>query len=75
MGQILVINNVTPFTSEKEQEYNITNNIYYHWSAYTKRAILELTKLKNHIKEYYDNHYSNDVTIIQMTLILKIFST
>lgn len=61
MGQILVINNVTPFTPEDEQEYNITNNIYYHWSAYTARAILELTKLKNHIKQYYDKYYSNNV--------------
>ena len=61
MGQRLIINNITPFTSEVEQEYHITNNIYYHWSAYTADSIQELIELKNHMEAYYDDYNSKDV--------------
>lgn len=42
MGQRLIINNYTPYS---EQE--ITNNIYYHWSAYTDASIYEVEDLRN----------------------------
>ena len=54
MGQRLIINNYTPYS---EQE--ITNNIYYHWSAYTDSSIYEVEELRNKIKEYYDEYYDN----------------
>lgn len=61
MSQPLVINNCTPFTSNIEQEDNITNSIYYHWSAYTTDSVQELIELKNHIKDYYNKYYSTNV--------------
>ena len=54
MGQRLIINNYTPYS---EQE--ITNNIYYHWSAYTDSSIYEVEDLRNKIDEYYQNYYDN----------------
>lgn len=52
MGQRLIINNYTPYS---EQE--ITNNIYYHWSAYTDASIYEVEDLRNKIEEYYKEYY------------------
>lgn len=54
MGQRLIINNYTPYS---EQE--ITNNIYYHWSAYTDASIYEVEDLRNKIEEYYEEYYEN----------------
>ena len=54
MGQRLIINNYTPYS---EQE--ITNNIYYHWSAYTDASIYEVEELRDKIEEYYENYYDN----------------
>lgn len=54
MGQRLIINNYTPYS-----ENEITNNIYYHWSAYTDSSIYEVEELRNKIKEYYDEYYDN----------------
>lgn len=53
MGQRLIINNYTPFTKNE-----ITNNIYYHWSAYTNSSICEVRDLRDKIKNYYENHYN-----------------
>lgn len=55
MGQRLIINNYTPYS---EQE--ITNNIYYHWSAYTDSSIYEVEELRNKIEKYYENYYNNN---------------
>lgn len=54
MGQRLIINNYTPYS---EQE--ITNNIYYHWSAYTDASIYEVEELRNKIEEYYEEYYDH----------------
>lgn len=54
MGQRLIINNYTPYS---EQE--ITNNIYYHWSAYTDASIYEVEDLRNKIEEYYKEYYDS----------------
>lgn len=54
MGQRLIINNYTPYS---EQE--ITNNIYYHWSAYTDTSIYEVEDLRNKIKKYYEEYYDS----------------
>lgn len=54
MGQRLIINNYTPYS---EQE--ITNNIYYHWSAYTDASIYEVEDLRNKIGEYYEEYYDS----------------
>lgn len=54
MGQRLIINNYTPYS-----EQAITNNIYYHWSAYTDASIYEVENLRNKIKEYYDKYYDS----------------
>lgn len=55
MGQRLIINNYTPYS---EQE--ITNNIYYHWSAYTDSSIYEVEELRNKIEKYYENYYNSN---------------
>lgn len=55
MGQILIINNWTPYTKKE-----ITNSIYYHWSAYTDSSIYEVEDLRNKIKEYYDKHFNEN---------------
>ena len=54
MGQRLIINNYAPYS---EQE--ITNNIYYHWSAYTDASIYEVEDLRNKIEEYYEEYYDS----------------
>lgn len=54
MGQILIINNYTPYS-----DHEITNSIYYHWSAYTDSSIYEVEDLRNKIEEYYDKHYDS----------------
>ena len=52
MGQILIINNYTPYS-----DHAITNSIYYHWSAYTDSSIYEVEDLRNKIEEYYNKYY------------------
>lgn len=54
MGQILIINNYTPYS-----EHKITNSIYYHWSAYTDSSIYEVEDLRNKIEEYYNKYYDS----------------
>ena len=54
MGQILIINNYTPYS-----EHAITNSIYYHWSAYTDSSIYEVEDLRNKIEEYYNEYYDS----------------
>lgn len=53
MGQRLVIENVTPFTNG-----DTTNNIYYHWSAYTDSALEEIAEFTNKVSSYYEKFYS-----------------
>lgn len=55
MGQILIINNYTPYS-----EHAITNSIHYHWSAYTNSSIYEVEDLRNKIEEYYDKHFNEN---------------
>lgn len=55
MGQILIINNYAPYSKQE-----ITNSIYYHWSAYTDASIYEVEDLRNKIKEYYDKHFNKN---------------
>lgn len=59
MGQRLVILNSTPFVQTNDQLD--TNAIYYHWSAYTDSAVVEITNLRDGVQEYYDEHYNTSV--------------
>jgi hypothetical protein len=53
MGQRLVILNSTPFIQTDDQLD--TSAIYYHWSAYTDSAVVEITNLRDKVKDYYDS--------------------
>lgn len=57
MGQRLVILNSTPFIQTDDQLD--TSAIYYHWSAYTDSAVVEITNLRDSVKEYYDQYYNS----------------
>lgn len=57
MGQRLVILNSTPFIQTDDQLD--TNAIYYHWSAYTDSAVVEITNLRDSVEEYYDQYYNS----------------
>jgi hypothetical protein len=57
MGQRLVILNSTPFVQTDDQID--TSAIYYHWSAYTDSAVVEITNLRDVVEEYYDNYYNS----------------
>lgn len=57
MGQRLVILNSTPFIQTDDQID--TNAIYYHWSAYTDSAVVEITNLRDSVEDYYDKHYNS----------------
>ena len=57
MGQRLVILNSTPFVQTDDQID--TNAIYYHWSAYTDSAVVEITNLRDSVKEYYNQYYNS----------------
>ena len=59
MGQRLVILNSTPFVQTDDQID--TSAIYYHWSAYTDSAVVEITNLRDSVEEYYDKHYKQNV--------------
>lgn len=57
MGQRLVILNSTPFIQTNDQID--TSAIYYHWSAYTDSAVVEITNLRDSVEEYYDQYYNS----------------
>lgn len=57
MGQRLVILNSTPFI--QTHDTIDTNAIYYHWSAYTDSAVVEITNLRDKVKEYYNKFYNS----------------
>lgn len=57
MGQRLVILNSTPFVQTDDQID--TSAIYYHWSAYTDSAVVEITNLRDSVKDYYDKYYNS----------------
>ena len=57
MGQRLVILNSTPFIQTNDQLD--TNAIYYHWSAYTDSAVVEITNLRDSVEDYYDKYYNS----------------
>ena len=57
MGQRLVILNSTPFVQTDDQID--TSAIYYHWSAYTDSAVVEITNLRDAVKDYYDQYYNS----------------
>ena len=57
MGQRLVILNSTPFVQTDDQID--TSAIYYHWSAYTDSAVVEITNLRDAVEEYYDKYYNS----------------
>lgn len=59
MGQRLVILNSTPFVQTDDQID--TSAIYYHWSAYTDSAVVEITNLRDSVKEYYHKNYNPNV--------------
>lgn len=59
MGQRLVILNSTPFIQTDEQID--TSAIYYHWSAYTDSAVVEITNLRDSVEEYYHKNYNPNV--------------
>lgn len=59
MGQRLVILNSTPFVQTGDQID--TSAIYYHWSAYTDSAVVEITNLRDSVKEYYHKNYNPNV--------------
>lgn len=59
MGQRLVILNSTPFVQTDDQID--TSAIYYHWSAYTDSAVVEITNLRDSVEEYYNKHYKQNV--------------
>ena len=53
MGQRLVLLNSTPFIQTNDQLD--TSAIYYHCSAYTDSAVVEITNLRDKVKDYYDS--------------------
>lgn len=57
MGQRLVILNLTPFVQTDDQLD--TSAIYYHWSAYTDSAVVEITNLRDSVEDYYDKYYNS----------------
>ena len=57
MGQRLVILNSTPFI--QTHDTIDTNAIYYHWSAYTDSAVVEITNLRDSVEEYYNQYYNS----------------
>lgn len=57
MGQRLVILNSTPFVQTDDQID--TSAIYYHWSAYTDSAVVEITNLRDSVEDYYDKYYNS----------------
>lgn len=57
MGQRLVILNSTPFI--QTHDTIDTSAIYYHWSAYTDSAVVEITNLRDKVKEYYNKFYNS----------------
>lgn len=57
MGQRLVILNSTPFVQTDDQID--TSAIYYHWSAYTDSAVVEITNLRDSVEDYYDQYYNS----------------
>ena len=57
MGQRLVILNSTPFVQTDDQLD--TSAIYYHWSAYTDSAVVEITNLRDSVEDYYDKYYNS----------------
>lgn len=57
MGQRLVLLNSTPFIQTNDQID--TNAIYYHWSAYTDSAVVEITNLRDSVEDYYDKYYNS----------------
>ena len=59
MGQRLVLLNSTPFIQTDDQID--TSAIYYHWSAYTDSAVVEITNLRDSVKEYYHKNYNPNV--------------
>ena len=59
MGQRLVILNTTPFIQTNDQID--TSAIYYHWSAYTDSAVVEITNLRDSVEEHYHKNYNPNV--------------
>lgn len=57
MGQRLVILNSTPFVQTDDQLD--TSAIYYHWSAYTDSAVVEITNLRDSVEDYYNKYYNS----------------
>ena len=57
MGQRLVILNSTPFVQTDDQID--TSAIYYHWSAYTDSAVVEITNLRDAVEDYYNQYYNS----------------
>ena len=57
MGQRLVLLNSTPFI--QTHDTIDTNAIYYHWSAYTDSAVVEITNLRDSVEDYYDKYYNS----------------
>ena len=57
MGQRLVILNSTPFI--QTHDTIDTNAIYYHWSAYTDSAVVEITNLRDSVEDYYNKYYNS----------------
>ena len=57
MGQRLVLLNSTPFIQTNDQID--TSAIYYHWSAYTDSAVVEITNLRDSVEDYYDKYYNS----------------
>jgi hypothetical protein len=57
MGQRLVILNSTPFIQTNDQLD--TSAIYYHWSAYTDSAVVEITNLRDSVEDYYNKYYNS----------------
>lgn len=57
MGQRLVILNSTPFIQTNDQLD--TSAIYYHWSAYTDSAVVEITNLRDSVEDYYNQYYNS----------------
>lgn len=57
MGQRLVILNSTPFIQTHDQLD--TSAIYYHWSAYTDSAVVEITNLRDSVEDYYNQYYNS----------------
>ena len=57
MGQRLVILNSTPFVQTDDQLD--TSAIYYHWSAYTDSAVVQITNLRDSVEDYYNKYYNS----------------